>query len=74
MHSSAAERALARSSAHADEEEFAQRCDPTNQGLVASLPGSGIECVYQPSEGAGSGLVIAERVACGWRESALSVG
>ncbi len=38
---SCAERALARSSVHADEEAFAQRCDPTNQGLVASLRGAG---------------------------------
>jgi len=45
--SHAAERALARSSAHADEEAFAQRWDSTNQGLVASLPGSEIECVYR---------------------------
>jgi hypothetical protein len=66
--SHAAERALARSSAHADEEAFAQRWDSTNQGLVASLPGSEIECVYRL--GAGGCRLYGVRV----RESALSVG
>jgi hypothetical protein len=73
-HSHAAERALARSSVQADEEAFAQRCGPHQSGSGCEPAGIGIECVYRAAWGAGSGLVIADRMAFGCRESALSVG